>query len=1561
MTRLNEMGSRRTTAQFGNGRSGNGNDVGGNGRSSSCSYLSNVRPETRSTLCSVMAQLAEETQPFFEETLKSKAVSEDSTVKFTCVVTGHPTPQITWYKDDKQLDRYCGLPKYEIFRNGQSHSLHIYNCTVEDAAIYQASAINSKGIVSCSGVLEVGEMNEFKIHQRYFAKLKQKVENRCREARDKEDQEYLRTISPDRTQRKRRSTAETSLSASSLKEDEDNQEGLQAETPDAEFRLQEANAEEPGKKPAPVSDGAVCATAGGQASDDSKSRTLTSNPVQKIFTAHEPKSPFVKKKIKISNSAKVSKTDMSERTSKERMTKNDTETVHNNGISDKVMEVENNVHSPESHLDSKLVKEKHQKPATEKSALIKRFSQNETPRSQPPVFSQRLTKTASPVATSSSRAPSEKEFKNKPKRENKGDHRERLETKNQSSQSSLKAADQSVSKKGIHATERVTTIKTNGSLKTSSDKYLQHLKSAAKSSDTRTASPQRPREVAESRLSEEETSSCQKPESVSRPDEPRVVTQAHAETNRNDAPVRSEPPPDQRTISSQPPENPDDIQTSSLSRNLQAKTDKTAQDVLDKSRQSSESSVKKFPFDTRGPAENIPECNVSPATKRSQVDAAVKAVEKAETQDVEKVEGNEVEELALSGKIFEAAAPEQIKTQKTNDTGDNVATGNPANLETNEHKRASTLVEKTVSELKKLKSHVSQTAFQDQTKTSANIVSLQPIVDSTKHPKAESEVISIAELLRSQIKALESDTSPADHTNLAQGPTTTDKGVLQEAKGDDIKCNGEAIIVKHDDKAVKSTNSTPPTNLKATLMKIYQELNEEKEPAAALDVTSTKELPVCFRGPDAPATELHARRDEAVNDCSSVSDSTSKNFKDTPPSLPSKDELTEKPQPETVTQTSGSSVKETQIRTSILETNTKNMKHTKDETVQDPDIDLIQTQSPPKSPNSKVEGQLTEVSIRLSDQFKLKQSELKPKGAERKSIPAKKETDTQLVQQESSGIKECLRSDFINNLTPEASPLMRRKHCTSPVLSATPQELASGARRKLSTSSAKPEEVEETTSSTDNQTQTNGLAVKSTKISTSTGSPGPSRQSPGLQPAGEPSSATERPSLLFSRRKTMTEAPTLNQIHTEGKPAENKHNPFKAPQVIRKIRAETFSDASGHLKLWCQFFNVLNDSKIKWYKNEEEIVQVNRNAGDETPVNLTIVQASSKDSGVYRCSITNEYGTDSTDLLLSAEILAGISLREDLGVGEEIEMTPLIFSKGLADSGTWRNKFFGRVMVTQSYIGDGCSHKVWRAKVIYGLEPVFESGDTCIIKVRSPITYGGKEESCLLERNLDIMKKECKIQNLAREYCKIFSAEARVIENFGPSLEVIPVYLMYRPANTVPYATVESDLGGGYKKYSVLDHTVKTDTRTGSEAEQKCCTFQHWIFQWTNGNLLLTRLEGVDTKITNVEISVRSTGHQGLSVEGNPKVFEDFVSQHKCNYFCGLLGLKPLKVMDSLTTPAKPKGSRSPLLQRKKPTSSSSPQPGRKAPVSPRQPRKADQEGSNTHTEDKAADAPKGV
>uniref|UniRef100_A0A3Q3QIH7 Alpha-type protein kinase domain-containing protein n=1 Tax=Monopterus albus TaxID=43700 RepID=A0A3Q3QIH7_MONAL len=184
---------------------------------------------------------------------------------------------------------------------------------------------------------------------------------------------------------------------------------------------------------------------------------------------------------------------------------------------------------------------------------------------------------------------------------------------------------------------------------------------------------------------------------------------------------------------------------------------------------------------------------------------------------------------------------------------------------------------------------------------------------------------------------------------------------------------------------------------------------------------------------------------------------------------------------------------------------------------------------------------------------------------------------------------------------------------------------------------------------------------------------------------------------------------------------------------------------------------------------------------------------------------------------------------------------------------------------------------------------------------------------------------------MIREYCKIFAAETRVIENFG----LIPRYLMYRPANSVPYATVEADLEGVFQKYCAMDPKGRLVTQTVYEVEQKCATFQHWIHQWTHGNLLVTRLEGVETKLTNVGVVTKSKGYQGLSEYSSPEVFEQFLTHHQCNYYCGLLGLRPLKSMDS-QQPTKMKGSKSPLLNRK--LGSSSPQMAKRS--SPKVPRK---------------------
>ncbi|XP_056269518.1 alpha-protein kinase 3 isoform X2 [Pseudoliparis swirei] len=1575
------MYSRRTTtptppprSSRGNGRSHNGNDVGGSRRPSSCSYLSNVRPENRSTLCSVMAQLTEETQPSFETTLKSKAVSENSYVKFTFAVTGYPIPQVTWYKDDVQLDRYCGLPKYEIFRNGQNHSLHIYNCTVEDAAIYQASASNSKGIVSCSGVLEVGEMNEFKIHQRYFGKLKQKAEIRRGEAEGKENQEPLRTISPDRTQRKRRSTTDAFLSPPSSVEDEGNEESVQAVAVGTEARLQEAPVEEVEEKPSPVTKGAASTLTNGQTRGDSANKTSIHDSAQKISTAHEPKTPFVKKKIKMSNST------AGERPSEERRAQHETvtsvalgctEPVEPEGNSEEFMEVENTVSSDSR---SRNVTERHKKTETEEVLRVERPLKGENTRVEVAAPSQKGPPPASvPAAARTStshnvsRTEVEKDAKHEKKAEQNSEARKQsprvTSTPRQASAATAASRPaRSAVKDDLSKTEHVEVMVVDEKSNTFAHRDFGSVNAPREGG---TSLLQRPCERTGGQPPASNASPAREDVPESRPARLNEVTPAHTKRNRNDAPVSLElphnqtdaqPPPPPRKAKSERQTTADDVQTPSLRCGFQAKM---TQDTWDHSRGSNESrgvlftDVQKSPLQRPGGGgENSRGCNVSSSTKRSQINTAIKTVDGTEIQVDEKVEGTllvESNSAAPNEKIVEMETESgalsmigHVKIEKTKDAASKdanviIVDGSHKETEKNEH-----IVDmETNSASQALRSSVLESAIVTKTSENTNVSELQ-IKDFQEIPKPVTEVISVAEHLRSQIKTLESRTVNVVAA-LPVHPTTE---TCEESKED----NRKPTAKKSTSDREAGASITPPGSLKKNLVEVYNQQNEtDRELISSHGASSPPALPPVSVLDSAETEGLHGsdkKHRKGVMDIGQETTEASTQFppKDRPvlslsgrenvkrnlPPLTSRDELTEILSSGAVPREPG---------TPIAVTNTT-VHATKGEPVQGKHMGVTLK----LTPESKLNFQ-TDVGITVMNSTPVDQYDMEEHAANASSS----------------------RTDSLGKPTPEASPLLKKRDCVSPVPSATPRELASGARRKILAPKAKPEETSEASeapSPVDSQTHIKDVPTESGNLSVSPAavapSPRSSRRSALLQPpVEETSSPAEKRSPLLNRRKPASETrapsqPPTEEIHSpkpEGKPAEeDKHDPFKAPQVIRKIRAETFADASGHLKLWCQFFNVLSDSTIAWYRNTEAIAHIQRNAGDETQVNLAIVQATGKDSGVYGCTITNEYGTDSTDCLLSAEILAGMSLREDLGVGEEIEMTPLIFNKGVADTGVWGNTFFGRIMMQESHIGDGCAHKVWRAKVIYGLEPVFESGNTCIIKVCNPLAYGGKAERCLIERNLDIAKQECKIRNLAREYCKIFSAEARAIETFGPSLEVIPVYLMYRPANTVPYATVEADLPGNYQKYSVLDDSGGLATRSGSEAEQKCCALQHWIFQWTNGSLLLTRLEGVDTKITNVGISVKSTGHHGLSVEGTPKVLEQFVSQHQCNYFCGLLSLRSLKVMDSLSTPSKPKGSRSPLLQRKiAAADSSSPQAGRRAAGSPRPPGKTEREGGNAH------------
>ncbi len=73
---------------------------------------------------------------------------------------------------------------------------------------------------------------------------------------------------------------------------------------------------------------------------------------------------------------------------------------------------------------------------------------------------------------------------------------------------------------------------------------------------------------------------------------------------------------------------------------------------------------------------------------------------------------------------------------------------------------------------------------------------------------------------------------------------------------------------------------------------------------------------------------------------------------------------------------------------------------------------------------------------------------------------------------------------------------------------------------------------------------------------------------------------------------------------------------------------------------------------------------------------------------------------------------------------------------------------------------------------------------------------------------------------------------------------VNPLYFMYLPASSIPHATVEAELKGVYLRYCGLDRTGSLVLNEKLEVAQKCSCLQHWIHQWTNGNVLFSRLEG---------------------------------------------------------------------------------------------------------------------
>ncbi|XP_035415944.1 alpha-protein kinase 2 isoform X1 [Cygnus atratus] len=351
----------------------------------------------------------------------------------------------------------------------------------------------------------------------------------------------------------------------------------------------------------------------------------------------------------------------------------------------------------------------------------------------------------------------------------------------------------------------------------------------------------------------------------------------------------------------------------------------------------------------------------------------------------------------------------------------------------------------------------------------------------------------------------------------------------------------------------------------------------------------------------------------------------------------------------------------------------------------------------------------------------------------------------------------------------------------------------------------------------------------------------------------------------------------------------------KAPKLLKRIQAELFPDCSGNVKLCCQFGDIHGDSIITWTKDSKLLARLQRNAQDDSPVSLAIAKASNKDQGMYYCCLNNIYGKVTAEFNLTSEVLEHLSSFQNFEGVEEIEFMQLMFREDFISDSYFGGNLHGIIATEEFHFGEGMHRKAFRSKVMQGLVPVFSPGHPCVLKVHNAITYGTKSKDDLVQKNYKLALQECYVQNTAREYAKIYAAEAEPLEGFGEVPEIIPIFLVHRPANNIPYATVEEELIGEFVKYSVRDGKEVNFLRRDSEAGQKCCTFQHWVYEKTNGSLLVTDLQGVGMKLTDVGIATLAKGYKGFKGNCSISFIEQFRALHQCNKYCEMLGLKSLR------------------------------------------------------------------
>ena len=262
---------------------------------------------------------------------------------------------------------------------------------------------------------------------------------------------------------------------------------------------------------------------------------------------------------------------------------------------------------------------------------------------------------------------------------------------------------------------------------------------------------------------------------------------------------------------------------------------------------------------------------------------------------------------------------------------------------------------------------------------------------------------------------------------------------------------------------------------------------------------------------------------------------------------------------------------------------------------------------------------------------------------------------------------------------------------------------------------------------------------------------------------------------------------------------------------------------------------------------------------------------------------------------LKPTVAASVSLSRMLDIGKlitpEVEIVAVNLEEFSVAEMAWLEPKEATISVKIESFASGGFRDAFMAKSINGLP----SGQYVLKKYKKTEIEGIKK---LFGTILKHTRKVVQMSALARNFAQNMEEEVSVFE-FGQTFTYAKVY--YASMNGEP-VTIEPYIQGRFEKYINNTGNISEDD---SEVVLKAETFVHYTHERSDGQLIVTDIQGVKYSLCDPEIATSTL----LTEEGNAILFccgnlsataiKNFILGHKCNKYCHLLKLPELKSQES--------------------------------------------------------------